>query len=142
MHFAWFRSTFLKVLKFVQIKQGGSNFFGEPILQKVRILWSPHLYLNFKSFVGPNSLSFITFQCILHDSEVLFSESLNFQRLKRRELISGGNKFSTKSELFRLPFCIWILKVLRTQILRHSIDFNAFCVIQKYFSQSLKISTS
>ena len=142
MHFAWFRSTFLRVLKFVQIKQGGPNFFGEPILQKVRILWSPLLYLNFKSFVGPNSLSFITFQCILHDSEVLFSESLNFQRLKRRELISGGNKFSTKSELFRLPFCIWILKVLRTQILRHSIDFNAFCVIQKYFSQSLKISTS
>ena len=142
MHFSWSRGTFLRVLKFLQIKEGGPNFFREPIFQKVRNLWSPILYLSFKSFVDPSSLSFITFQCILHDSKVLFSESLNFQRLKRWELISGGNKFSTKSELFRLPFCIWILKVLRTQILRHSIDFNAFCVIQEYFSQSLKISTS
>ena len=142
MHSAWFRSTFVRVLKFVQIKERGPNFLGEPILQKVWIIWSPLLYLNFKSFVDPDSSSFIRFQCILHDSGVLFSESWNFYKLKRGDLISGGNQFCRMSELFGPPFCIWILKVLWSQILRHSLDFNAFCMIQEYFSQSLEISTN
>ena len=84
---AWFRSTFLWVLKFLQIKEGGPNFWGEPILQKVRIIWSPLLYFNFTSFMHPNSYSFIRFQCILHDSEL------------------------KKSDLLGSPFCISILKV-------------------------------
>ena len=140
MHSAWFRSTFLRVLKFLQIKEGGPNFWGEPILQKVWIIWSLLLYLNFKGFVDPNSLSFIRFQCILHDSEVLFSESWNFYKLTRGDPISGGNQFCRKSELFVPPFCISILKVLWTQIFCHSLDSNAFCMIQSYFSQSLEIS--
>ena len=141
MHFVWFSSTFLRVFKFLQIKEGGPNFCGEPILQNVWIIWSPLLYFNFKSFVDPNSSSFIRFQCILHDSGVLFSESWNFYKLKRGDLISGGNQFCRKSELFGPPFCISILKVLWTQIHRHSLDFNAFFMIQEYFSQSLEIST-
>ena len=181
MHSAWLRSTFLRVLKFLQIKEGGPNFWGEAILQKVWIIWSPLLYFNFKSFMDPNFLSvirfqcilhdsgvllseflnlrklkrggsdfwgepilqnvwiiwssllyfnfksfldpnsssFIRFQCILHDSGVLFSEPWNFYKLKRGDLISGGNQFCRMSELFGPPFCIWILKVLWTQILRH-----------------------
>ena len=170
---AWLRSTFLNVLKFLQVKEGGPNFLGDPILQKVWIIWSPFLYLNFKSFVDPNSLSFIIFQWLLHDSGVLFEESwnfyklkvgdlifrgdqfcrfwiiwsrllyLNFQsfmdsnssscirskcilhdggvfflqswsfcKLKSGHLISGGNQFCRKSELFGPPLFIWILKVL------------------------------
>ena len=182
MYSAWFRSTFLRVLKFLQIKEGGPNFWREPILQKVwtiwslllylnfkslvdpnsssfirfqctlhdsgvlfsevwnfyklkkgdlisggepilekgLIIWSPFLYFNFKSFTDPNSSSFIRFQCILHDWGVLFSESLNFYKLKKGDLISGGNQFCRKSELFGPPFYISILKVLRTQILCHS----------------------
>ena len=142
MHSAWFRSSFLTVLKFLQIKEGGTNFWLEPILQKVWIIWSPLLYFNFKSFLDPNSLSFIRFQCILHDSGVLFSESWNFYKLKKGDLISGWNQFSWKSELFVPPFCISILKVLQTQILRHSLDFNAFCMIQEYLYQSLEIFTN
>ena len=142
MHSAWFRSTFLRVLKFQQIKEWGPNFWGEPILQKLWIIWSPLLYFNSKSFTDPNSSSFIKFQCILHDSRVTFSESWNICNLKRGDLISGENQFCRKSELFRPPFCISILKVFRTQILRHSLDFNAFCMIQEYFSQSLEISTN
>ena len=173
MHFVWFRSTSLRVLKFLQIKEGGPNFWGEPILQNVWIIWCPLLYFNFKSFMDPNSLSFIRFQCILHDSGVLFSESWNFYKLKRGgpnfwgepilqkvwiiwsphlyfnfksfmdpnflsfirfqcilhnlgvlfseswdfyksktgDLISGENQFCRKSELFGPPFCISILKV-------------------------------
>ena len=106
LHSAWFRSTFLRVLKFLQIKEGGPNFWGEPILQKVWIIWSPLLYFNFKSFTDPNSLSFIRFQCILHDSGVLFSKPRNFNKFKRGDLISGGNQFCRKSKLFGPPFCI------------------------------------
>ena len=90
------------------------NFYkikGEPISQKVWSIWSPFLYFNFKSFMYPNFLSFVTFQCILYDSLVLFSESWTFYKLKREDLICRGNQFSRKSELFGPPFCIWILKV-------------------------------
>ena len=142
MHSAWFRSTFLRVLKYLQIKEGGPNFWGEPILQKVWIISSPLLYFNIKSFTDPNSPSLIRFQCILYDSVVLFSGSWNFYKLKKGVLISRGNQFCKKSALFGAPFCISILKVLRTQILRHSLDFNAFCMIQQCFSHSLAISTN
>ena len=142
MHSAWLRSTFLRFLKFLQVKQGDLISGGETILQKFRVIWSPLLYFNFKSFTDPNSSSFIRFQCILHDSGVLFSESWNFYKLKRGDLISGGNQFCRKSELFGPSFCIWILKVLWTQIHCHSLDLNAFCMIEEYFSQILKISTS
>ena len=99
MHFVWFSSTFLIVLKFLQMKEGGPNFWGEPILEKVWIIWSSLLYFNFKSFTDPNSSSFIRFQCILHDSGVLFSESWNFYKLKRGNLISWRHQFRRKSEL-------------------------------------------
>ena len=142
MHSAWFGSTFLRVLKFLQIKEQGPNFWGESILQKVWIIWSPLPYFNFKSFAGPNSLSFTRFQYILLDSGALFSESWNFYKLKKRELISGANQFCRKSELFGPRFFISILKVLRIQILRHLLDFNAFSIIKEYFFQSLEISSN
>ena len=138
---AWLRSTFLRVLKFLQIKEGEPNFWEEAILQKVSIIRSPILYFNFVSFIDPNSKSLIRFQYILHDSGVIFSESWNFYKLKSGDLISGGNQFCRKSELFGPPFCISILKVLETKTLCHSLDFNAFCMIQEYLLQSFEIST-
>ena len=132
MHYAWWlRSTFFRVLKFLQIKEGGPNFWGEPILQNVWIIWSPLLYFNFKSFLDPNSSPFISFQCILYDSGVLLSGFSNFYKLKRGYLISGGNQFCRTSELFGPPFCISILKVFYTKILCHSLDFNALCMIEE-----------
>ena len=80
MHSAWLRSTFLRVLKFLQIKEARPNFWGEPILQKVWIIWSSPSAFQFERFYG--------------------------------------------------------------LILRHSLDFNGFCLIQEYFSQSLEISTN
>ena len=139
---AWFRSTFLRYLKFLQIKEGDPNFWRWPILQNVWILWCPLLYFNFKSFMETTFSSFIRFQCILHDSGVLFSEFWNFYKFKMGDLIFWGNQFCRKSELFGSPFCVWILKVLQTQILRHWLDLNAFCMIQEWFSQNLGISTS
>ena len=132
---------FPQSLKFLQIKEGGTNILGGTVLQKVWIIWSPLLYFNFKSFKYQISSSFIRFQCLLHDSAVLFSESSNFYKLKRENLISRGNQFCRKSELFDSPFFISILKVLWDQIFCHSLDFNAFWMIQEYFSQSFEIST-
>ena len=142
MQFVWFRSASLRISKFVQIKEGGFNFWGEPIFQNIWIIWSPLLYLNLKSSMDPNSLSFIRFQSILHEWGRLFSESWNFYKLKRGDLISGGNQFCRMSELFGPPFCISILKVLWIQILRHSLDFSPFCMNKEDFSQSPEISTN
>ena len=142
MHSAWIRSTFRRVLKFGRIKERGANFWGEPTLQNVWIIWSPLLYFNMQSSMDPNFPSLIWFQSILHESGRFFSESWNFYKLKRGDLISVGNQFCRMSELFGPPFCISILKVLWTQILCHSLDFNAFCMIQEYFSQSVEISTN
>ena len=89
MYSVWFRSTFRRDVKFVQIKEGGDNFWGEPILQIVWIIWSPLLYLNFKSFPDPIPLSFIVFHYVLHDSGVLFEESWNLYKLKMGDVISG-----------------------------------------------------
>ena len=81
----------------------GPNFWGEPIFQNVRIMWSPLLYFNLKSSMDPNSSSFIAFQCILHDSGVHFSWFSNLYKLKKGDLISGGNQFCRMSELFGPP---------------------------------------
>ena len=121
MYSVWFRSTFRRVLKFVQVKERGANFWGEPILQNVWIIWSALLYFNVKIFLDPISSSFIIFQCILHGSGVLFEESWNLYKLKRGELISGGNQnvwiiwspllyFNFKSFLdpISLSFIVWM----------------------------------
>ena len=142
MHSAWCWSTFCRVLRFLQIKEGGSNFCGEPISQKVWIICSSLLYFNFQGFVDRNSFSFISSQCILHDSGVHFAESWKFCKLKWGHLISVVNRFCRKCELFAPPFCISILKVLWSQIHSHSLDFIEFCMIQEYFSQSLGFSAN
>ena len=140
MHSTWFRSNFLRVLKFLQIKEGRPIFWGESRISE--LLGPPLLYFNFKSFLDKNSLSFIRFQCVVHDSRVLFSESSNFYKLKRGDLISGGNQFCRMSELFGPTSCISVLKVFQTQTLHHSLYFNVFCVIQECFSKSPEISTN
>ena len=111
LHFVWFRSTSLKVFKFVQIKEAGCNFCREPLSQNVWTIWSPLLYFNLKSSIDPNSSSFIRFQSILLESGRLFSESWNFYKLNKGELIYRGNQFCSMSQLFGPPFCASILRV-------------------------------
>ena len=142
MQCARLRSTFLRVFKFLQIQEWGPNFWMKTILQKVWIIWSLLLYFNFKSLTDPNCSSFVRFQCIVHDSGVLLSECQNFYKLNRAKLISGGNQFCRKSQLFGPPFCISIWNICSTQIFSHLLDFNALCMIQEYFSQSFEISTN
>ena len=142
MHSVWFRSTFLRVLKFLEIKECGPNFWREAILQKVWIIWSSFLYFNFKSFMDPNSLSLITFSMHSAWFGSTFLRDLKFLQIKGGRGNFLGESICRKSEWFVPPFCISILKVLWSQILCHSLDFNAFCMVQEYFSESLEISTN
>ena len=98
--FLWFRSTSHRVFKILQIKEGGFNFWGEPIFQNLWIIWSPLLYLSLKSPMDQNSSSFIRFQFILHESGRLFSDSWRFYKLKR-----GGPNFWGKPILQN----VWII---------------------------------
>ena len=104
------RNTFLRVLKFLQLKDGGPNFWGELILQNVWITWSPLLYFNLKSFLNPNSMPFISILCILYDSGLLLSGFSNFCKLSKGDLISGGNELFRMSELFGPPLLYFNLK--------------------------------
>ena len=140
--FCMIRSTFLRVLKFLQIKEREPNFSEELILQEVRIIWSAFLHFKFKSFMSPESWSFIRFQEILHDSGIRFEEFWNLYKWKRKDLISRKNQLCRKSELPVPPFCISILQVLKAKILRHSLDLIEFPLIQEYLSQTFKISKS
>ena len=94
------RSIFRRAFKYLQIKDWGPNLWGESVLQKVWIVWSTLVYFNSKSFLDPNSSSFLRFQCILHDSGVLFSKSRNFYKLKR-----GGSNFWGEQILQK----VWII---------------------------------
>ena len=142
MYSAWFRSTFLTFLKFLDFKVGGANSWGEPILQNVWIIWSSLLCLNFKSFLNQNSSSFIRFQWILHDLGIPFSHSWYFYKLKTGNLISQESLFCRMSELFGPPCCISIFKVVWTQLFCHSLYFSHCCMSQQYFSKSPKMSTN
>ena len=120
---------FSEFWNFNKLKRGDQIYWGGQFCRKSELFPPPPpppppprtsslLYFNFKIFKEPNSLSFIRFQCTLHDSGVLFSESLNFSNLRGGgggDLITGGRKFCRISQLFRPSFCISILEVLRTQ---------------------------
>ena len=70
MHSAWLRNTFLRFLKFLQIKEGDLIFWGTNSAESLNYLvppLPPPFCINFKSFKDPNSSSSIRFQCILLD---------------------------------------------------------------------------
>ena len=112
------------VLELLQIKEGGLNFWLEPILQNVWIISSPILCFNFKSFLDPNSSSFLRFKCILHQLGVFFSESSNVYKFKRGRPNFWEKSICREFELFGHPFCISILKVFSTQLLHSYFRFQ------------------
>ena len=140
MHSAFFRSTILRLFNLLQIEQGRSNFWGEPILQNGWIFWFHVLSFKFKSLYNLNSSSFITFQCIYMNQEY-FSQRFQISKNWRGgDLSSWGKEFCRTVELFGHSFCISILKTLKTVIICHSSDFNAFCMIQEKLSQTFEKS--
>ena len=123
----------LSFSKFVQIKERGFNFLGEPVLGNSRIIWSHLLYFNIEILKDLKSLSFISIQCILHDPAVLSSGFRKFLILKMGDLISLENQFYRTTELFCPPLIISILKIQTTQIFRHSLVFNGFYMVKQSF---------
>ena len=90
MHSPWFRSTFLSLLKFLQIKWGAPNFlWGTSSAERLSYL-VPLLYSNFKSLKNTNSLSFIRFQCI---SAWFKSTFLKLRLLKLLQIKEGAPNF-------------------------------------------------
>ena len=69
----------------------------------------PLLYVNFKSFMDNFSSSFFRFQCIPHDSGVLCADSWNLYKSKRGDLLSGGNQFCRKWDIWS-PFLYFNFK--------------------------------
>ena len=142
MHSPWLRSNFPRNKDFLQIKEGRPMFLEKPILQKVWFIQSPLLYFTYKRFMDPNFSSFIIFQWVLNDSGVLFSESWNFYMVKE-----WGRSFWVEPILQQVwiiwsPLLYFNFKSFMETISSHLLDFNAFCIIQEYFSRSLEISTN
>ena len=137
MYSTWLWSTFWDFSNFHKLKRGDQIFGENQFCRKSELFDPPLLSFNFKSFKDPNSSSFIRFQCNLHDSGIPFSNFWNLYKLKPGTEFLGGNQSWRKSESFGTPFCISVLKVSRTQILCHSLDFHAFCMIEEYLSQIL-----
>ena len=141
MHSTWFSIDFLSFLKFPQIKEGETISSGKPIFQNDWIIQSPFLYFIFRKLKDSNSLSFFTFQCVLHDSVVLFSIIWDFLKLK------GGPNFwgeANSAEGLRYlvpPLLLYFmfrnlkdpnsLSIIRFQwFLRNSLSFFTFqCVL-------------
>ena len=73
---------------FLKLKRGDLISWVEATLPNGWIIWSYLLYFNSRNLKDSNSLSFIRFKWVLHDSPVLFSICWNFLKLKRGDLIS------------------------------------------------------
>ena len=119
MHSEWFRSTFLRLWKFHKLKTTEPNFLGRT--NSVERLSYLVLYLNFKIFhtrIFNHSLDLNVFYMIQEYFSQTFKISSN---RSERTWFSGGNHFCWTTELFGPQCCISILKVLRTQFLRHSL---------------------
>ena len=105
------RLLFSESSKFWKLKMGIPNFWGETVLQKSWIIWSPFLCFKFKRFLESNILSFIRFQWTVHHLGVPFYDFWISYKLKSGELISGGSQFYRIAQLFVPPFCISSLNV-------------------------------
>ena len=130
---------------FLKLKMGELVSRGEPILQNRWVIWSPLVYFNFKNLSHPNSLSSSRFQCILHDSAVLFSVFSNFLKLKRGDLISWGEPILQNGWIIWSPLLYFNFKNLRDPNSSSSSRFQCIlhdsAVLFSVFSNFLKLKT-
>ena len=129
MHSTWFKSTFLGLLQFQKIKEWGPNFLGGTnSAERLNYSILPLLYFNFKNFKDPNSSSFIRFQCVLHNSDVLFSDFWNFEKLNNGDLISWGEPVLQNGWIICFPHLYFNFKSFNDP---NSLSFIRFqCVLQ------------
>ena len=125
---------------FFKLKSGDIFSCGEKILQNGWIIWSPPLYFNFNNLKDPNFAPFTRFQCILHDAGVLFSLFGNYRKFNKGDLISCGEPILQNSWIIWIRIYYSILRISVNQILRQSLDFNSFYMMQQSLSQFFNIS--
>ena len=125
----------MRVLKFLQIKEGGATFWGggggKQFCRTSDLFGRP-----FCSSI----LKVLRTQFLRHTLE--FNAFFIILQIKEGDLISGETQFCRKAELFGPPFCIPILQVLSTYILCHQLDINTVCMIQEFLSQTFEISAN
>ena len=93
--FTGFSSSFPSFFKISSNYKGGTNILGGAnSAEQLTHLLILHLF-NFKHLIDPNSMLFITFQCILHDSVRFYSVFQKFLWLKRRNFKNLKNPNST-----------------------------------------------
>ena len=127
---------FSEFWNFNKLKRGDQIYWGDQFCRKSELFPPPPhsllLYFNFKIFKEPNSLSFIRFQCTLHDSGVLFSESSNFCKLRGG---GGGVPNYWREEILQNKSFIWSLFLyfyFRSSKDPESWKFNEFQCILHY----------
>ena len=128
MHSTRFSSTFLSFFKFPQIKEGGPNFLGGTNSAERLNYFLPLVYFNSKNLRDPNYSSSSRFQCILHDSAVLFAVFSKFLKLKRGELISCGEPILQNGWIIESPLVYFNFKNLRDPNSSSSSRFQ--CILQ------------
>ena len=96
-------TLFWESWNFYKLKRGDLLSGVNQFCRMSELFGPPLLHFNLKSSEEPNSASFIRFQSMVHESGTLFWETWNFYKLKRVDLISGGNQFCRMTELFGPP---------------------------------------
>ena len=157
MHSTWFSSTFLRFLKFPQIKDGEPNFLGLGNNSAEQLNYKK---LNFMiPFYGwgstapkleplwAGSLLFTT-----KFPEIPGTHFIDLRTMKDWVDLGAAQCFWTRDPWIWnpalqpldhcsicSPFGFSIKEIWRTQFLHHSLDFSAFYVIQQYFSKVFQI---
>ena len=118
---------FSEFWNFYKLKRS-PHFWGEPILRKAWIIWSPLPYSNFKSFKHLYSLSSTRYQYSLYDSGVPFSDFWNFCKLRMVGVISGRELILHKVWIIWSPLLYFSDKSFMN---RNSSSFIRFqCILQ------------
>ena len=126
-----------------QIKEGGPNFLGKTNSAERLNYLAPLLYFNFKNLNNPNSLPLIPYQCILHESAVLFSVFWNLLKLKRgSNFLEGTNSAERVNYLvsssvfqfqkFQLPK-LFIIHLISMRSTWFSSTFISFLKFSRFF---------
>ena len=128
---------------FLKLKRGGPNFLvGTNSAEQLNYLVA-FLYFNFANLKHPNSLSFIRFQRVPHDSPVLSSIFSNFLKWKRRDLISWWEAILQNGWIIWSPLQYFNSKNLRdsnsSSIIRFQWVLHDSALLLSIFWSSLKL---
>ena len=140
--FYMIHQPFSHIFKISSNSRGGPNFLERTNSAEQLNIWSPFcisILRIWRTQILGHSLDFQEFYMIQQPFSRIFKISSN---LGGGTYFLWGNQFCRTVELFGPPFCISLLRILWNQILRHSLYFNQFYIIQQFPSHIFKISSN